>query len=106
VHSFCYVDDMVDGLIRLMNGEYIGPVNLGNPEEYTIKELADTVQSMIDPNAKVTYEPVPSDDPRKRKPDISKAKEHLNDWTPKIPLKEGLERTIKDFAKRQAAGDF
>jgi UDP-glucuronate decarboxylase len=104
--SFCYVDDMVEGLIRLMNGEYVGPVNLGNPEEYTIKQLADTVQEMVDPSATVTYEPVPSDDPRKRKPDISKAQLWLNNWTPKVGLKDGLSKTIKDFAKRQAAGDF
>lgn len=104
--SFCYVDDMVDGLIRLMNGEYVGPVNLGNPEEYTIKQLAETVQEMVDPQATVTYEPVPSDDPRKRKPDITKAQLHLDGWTPKVHLKEGLARTIKDFAMRQAAGDF
>lgn len=104
--SFCYVDDLVDGLIRLMNGEYIGPVNLGNPEEYTIKQLAETVQEMIDPTATVSYEPVPSDDPRKRKPDISKAQQYLDGWTPKVQLKEGLKMTIKDFAKRQAQGDF
>ena len=104
--SFCYVDDLVEGLIRLMNGDHIGPINLGNPEEYTIKQLAEQVQSMIDPTAKVTYEPVPSDDPRKRKPDISKAQEFLNNWTPKVQLKEGLAKTIADFKKSHDAGDF
>jgi len=104
--SFCYVDDLVEGLIRLMNGEHIGPINLGNPEEYTIKQLAEHVQRLVDPNASVKYEPVPSDDPRKRKPDISKAKEFLNDWTPKVQLEEGLQKTIKDFKARLEAGDF
>lgn len=97
---------MVDGLIRLMNGSYIGPLNLGNPEEYSIRQLAETVQAMVDPSAKVIYEPMPSDDPRKRKPDISKAQEYLDNWTPTIQLKEGLKRTIQDFAERQMAGDF
>jgi UDP-glucuronate decarboxylase len=104
--SFCYVDDLVEGLIRLMNGEHIGPINLGNPEEYTISQLAEHVQKLIDPNAAVKYEPVPSDDPRKRKPDISRAQEFLNGWTPKVQLVEGLTKTIADFKKRQASGDF
>ncbi len=104
--SFCYVDDLVEGLIRLMAGEHIGPINLGNPEEYTIKQLAEHVQHQIDPNATVKYEPVPSDDPRKRKPDISKAQEFLGGWTPKVQLVEGLKKTIADFKKRQDAGDF
>lgn len=105
--SFCYVDDMVEGLIRLMNGDYIGPVNLGNPEEYSIKQLAETVQAMVNPRGPpVTYEPVPSDDPRKRKPDISKAQQFLDGWAPTIQLKEGLQKTIDDFSKRKQAGDF
>jgi UDP-glucuronate decarboxylase len=104
--SFCYVDDLVEGLIRLMNGDYIGPVNLGNPEEYTIKELAEKVQNIIDPAAKVSYEACPSDDPRKRRPDISKAQEFLNGWTPQIKLDKGLKQTIEDFRKRKQQGDF
>lgn len=104
--SFCYVDDLVEGLIRLMNGDHIGPINLGNPEEYTIKHVAEQVQAMIDPSSKVTYEPVPSDDPRKRKPDISKAQEFLDNWTPKVQFKEGLEKTIADFKRRHDQGDF
>jgi UDP-glucuronate decarboxylase len=97
--SFCYVSDLVDGLIRLMNGEYIGPVNLGNPDEYTILELAQAVQNLIDPDAKIKFEPLPADDPRRRRPDITKAKTWLN-WTPTVPLSEGLKLTVEDFRDR------
>jgi len=100
--SFCYVSDMVTALISLMNGDYIGPVNLGNPGEYTIRQLADSVQQMINPDATVEYKPVPSDDPRRRKPDISKAKQYLR-WEPTVPLKDGLKLTIEDFSQRYAA---
>lgn len=103
--SFCYVDDLVDGLIRLMNGSYIGPVNMGNPGEYTIKQLASTVQELVNPNNEVVYKDVPSDDPRRRRPDISKAKQYLN-WEPKIDLKTGLQKTIDDFKQRHKNGDF
>jgi UDP-glucuronate decarboxylase len=97
--SFCYVSDLVEGLIRLMNGDFIGPVNLGNPEEYTILELAQTIQSMINPEVPLTYAPLPQDDPKRRKPDISRAQSHLN-WKPSVPLKEGLSLTIRDFRER------
>jgi UDP-glucuronate decarboxylase len=97
--SFCYVSDLVDGLYRLMNGNFIGPVNLGNPGEYTILQLAQTVQDMVNPEAALKFEPLPQDDPRRRKPDITRAQTHLG-WQPTIPLKEGLERTIADFRSR------
>ncbi|MEM6753307.1 MAG: UDP-glucuronic acid decarboxylase family protein [Cyanobacteria bacterium P01_C01_bin.38] len=97
--SFCYVDNLVDGLMRLMNGDHIGPINLGNPDEYTILELAQTVQNMVNPDAKINFEPLPSDDPRRRRPDITKAKTLLN-WEPTIPLQEGLKQTIEDFRER------
>ncbi|NJL88320.1 MAG: NAD-dependent epimerase/dehydratase family protein, partial [Leptolyngbyaceae cyanobacterium SM1_1_3] len=97
--SFCYVSDLVEGLMRLMNGEHTGPINLGNPDEYTILELAQTVQSMINPNAELKFEPLPQDDPRRRQPDITRAKTWLN-WEPTIPLKQGLELTIRDFKER------
>jgi UDP-glucuronate decarboxylase len=97
--SFCYVSDLVAGLMALMNNDYIGPVNLGNPGEYTILELAQTIQLMINPDAELVYKPLPEDDPRQRQPDITKAKHYLN-WQPTIPLKEGLQRTIEDFRKR------
>ena len=102
--SFCYVSDLVEGFIRLMNGDYIGPMNLGNPGEYTILELAQSVQKMINPDAELKFEPLPQDDPRRRQPDITKAKTMLG-WEPTVPLKEGLELTIADFKTRlEAAG--
>ncbi|OYQ62125.1 NAD-dependent dehydratase [Pseudanabaena sp. SR411] len=94
--SFCYVSDLVEGLMRLMNGSYIGPVNLGNPGEYTILQLAQTIQYMIDPTVELIFKPLPQDDPQRRQPDISQAKFHL-DWEPKVPLKEGLSKTIAYF---------
>ena len=97
--SFCYVDNLVDGLMRLMNGDHIGPINLGNPDEYTILQLAQTVQNKINPDVKIKFEPLPSDDPRRRRPDITKAKTLLN-WEPTIPLQEGLKQTIEDFRER------
>ena len=97
--SFCYVSDLVDGLIRLMNNDYIGPVNLRNPDEYTILQLAKAVQDLVNPDAQIKFEPLPSDDPRRRRPDITRAKTWLN-WEPSIPLEEGLKLTVEDFSKR------
>lgn len=97
--SFCYVDDMVDGLIRLMNGDSVGPINLGNPGEYTILELASTIQKLVNPGAQVVFKPLPSDDPKKRKPDITKATEILG-WEPKVALLDGLKPTVADFKER------
>jgi UDP-glucuronate decarboxylase len=98
--SFCYVDDLIDGLIRLMKApdDLIGPVNLGNPQEYTILQLASTVVDLIGSRSKVVHYPRPEDDPRQRRPDISKAQELLS-WQPRTPLKEGLVRTIEYFEK-------
>ncbi len=97
--SFCYVSDLVEGLMRLMNNDHIGPINLGNPDEYTILELAQSIQGMVNPDTEVQYKPLPQDDPRRRQPDITRAKELL-DWTPTIPLAKGLEHTIDDFRNR------
>jgi UDP-glucuronate decarboxylase len=97
--SFCYASDLVEGIMRLMNGDQIGPMNLGNPGEYTILELAQAVQQLVNPDAPLKYEPLPQDDPRRRKPDISKAKSWL-DWEPKVPLMDGLKLTIEDFRSR------
>jgi UDP-glucuronate decarboxylase len=98
--SFCYVDDLVDGLIRLMESEddVTGPINLGNPGEFSIKELAEKVVAMTGSGSKIVYEPLPQDDPTQRQPDITQAMEKL-DWEPKIALDEGLPRTIEYFRK-------
>ncbi len=97
--SFCYVSDLVDGLMRLMNGEHVGPVNLGNPDEYTILELAQAVQQMVAPETPIKFEPLPQDDPRRRKPDITRAQTWLG-WQPTVPLQEGLKLTVEDFRAR------
>lgn len=97
--SFCYVSDLVEGLMRLMNGDYVGPVNLGNPGEYTILQLAEEIQKRINPDADIQFQPLPQDDPMRRKPDITKAKTYL-DWEPTIPLAEGLDMMIEDFRNR------
>jgi UDP-glucuronate decarboxylase len=96
--SFCYVDDLVEGLIRLMESdeEVTGPVNLGNPGEFSIKELAEKVVSLVDNGSKIVYEPLPKDDPTRRQPDISQARKVLG-WEPNISLDEGLPKTVKFF---------
>uniref|UniRef100_A0ACD5TA64 Uncharacterized protein n=1 Tax=Avena sativa TaxID=4498 RepID=A0ACD5TA64_AVESA len=97
--SFQYVSDLVEGLMKLMEGEHIGPFNLGNPGEFTMLELAKVVQDTIDPNARIEFRENTQDDPHKRKPDITKAKELLG-WEPKIPLRDGLPLMVTDFRKR------
>ncbi|HRZ78161.1 MAG TPA: GDP-mannose 4,6-dehydratase, partial [Bacteroidales bacterium] len=96
--SFCYVDDLVEGLIRLMNSrdEFTGPVNLGNPAEFTILQLAQRIISLTGSSSSLVYRPLPSDDPMQRQPDISLAKRELG-WQPSIPLEEGLRKTIDYF---------
>jgi UDP-glucuronate decarboxylase len=86
-------------LMRLMNGDCIGPVNLGNPEEYTVLELAQKIQAMVNPKAEIQLKPLPLDDPRRRRPDITLAQKALH-WNPTVPLTEGLNRTIGDFRSR------
>ncbi|MDO8584973.1 MAG: SDR family oxidoreductase [bacterium] len=96
--SFCYVDDLVEGLVRLMNAEnFTGPVNLGNPREFTVLQLAKKVIAMTKSKSKIAKKPLPEDDPKKRKPDIALAKKVLR-WEPKVKLEEGLEKTIGYFA--------
>ncbi|KAL3626008.1 UDP-glucuronic acid decarboxylase 2 [Castilleja foliolosa] len=97
--SFQYVSDLVEGLMRLMEGEHVGPFNLGNPGEFTMLELAQVVQETIDPNAQIEFRPNTEDDPHKRKPDISKAKEQLG-WEPKVPLRKGLPMMVSNFRER------
>jgi UDP-glucuronate decarboxylase len=96
--SFCYVDDLIDGMIRLMRSpaDFIGPVNLGNPGEYTIRQLAEEVLRLTGSRSKITFKPLPSDDPVRRCPDISLAKTRL-DWKPMVPLEDGLKETIAYF---------
>lgn len=100
--SFCFVDDMVRGLIASMNGDHVGPINLGNPAEYTIKELAEKVMEEVGAEHRVEYRELPSDDPKRRQPDITRAKTLLG-WEPSIGLKEGLQRTVQDFKDRTQA---
>lgn len=96
--SFCYVDDLIDGIIKMMNsGEHVlGPVNLGNPSEFTILELAEKIISITKTKSKIVFKPLPKDDPTQRKPDISTAKKMLN-WEPKISLEKGLNKSIEYF---------
>ncbi|MBR4369576.1 MAG: SDR family oxidoreductase [Victivallales bacterium] len=104
--SFCYVDDLIEGMVRLMNtgDDVTGPVNVGNPGEFTIRELAEKVIELTGSKSKLVFKPLPQDDPRQRKPDITLAKKLLN-WEPKIPLSEGLKKTIEYFDKL-LAGKF
>lgn len=98
--SFCYVDDLIEGFCRMMSSadDITGPVNLGNPGEFTMLELAEKVLSFTGSKSKLVFKPLPQDDPKQRKPDISKAKQLL-DWQPKVPLDDGLKETIKYFKK-------
>src|SRR5437868_5721712 len=93
--SFCYVDDLVEGILRMMNGpdSFIGPVNLGNPDEFTIRELAEQVIELTGSNSKLIQQPLPEDDPTRRRPDITLAQKQLG-WSPTVKLRQGLEKTI------------
>ena len=97
--SFCYCDDLIEGFIRMMNqDETIGPMNIGNPREFTILELAEKVINLTGSQSKIIYEALPSDDPKQRQPDITQARQFL-DWEPKYSLDEGLKPTIAYFDK-------
>ena len=99
--SFCYVDDLIEVIIRMMASEddFVGPVNTGNPEEFTIRELADLVKEKINKDLKIVYKPLPADDPTQRRPDITLAKTKLN-WEPRIKISDGLDKTIEYFNRR------
>lgn len=103
--SFCYVDDLIEGFLQLMatGSEFTGPVNLGNPEEFTIRQLAEEVLQLTGSSSKLVFKPLPSDDPRQRQPDITLAKEALK-WQPRTQLKEGLVHTIAYFDKLISRG--
>jgi UDP-glucuronate decarboxylase len=109
--SFCYVDDLVEGIIRMMNvspDDFAGPVNLGNPGEFTMLELAELVLKITGSKSVIEHRPLPPDDPTQRRPDISLAKEKLEGWEPKIPLAEGLKKTIEyfdDYLRRKNANN-
>ena len=94
--SFQYVSDLVEGLVKLMNGDYDAPVNLGNPDEYSIKEFAEMIKEMTNSESKIEYLPKVADDPSQREPDIATAKRELN-WEPKMHVRDGLKKTIDYF---------
>ena len=98
--SFCYVDDLVKAMIKMMESrsDFTGPVNIGNPEEFSMLQLADLVIKMTGSKSKLVFEPLPQDDPRQRRPDISLAKQELS-WQPSIKLESGLEKTISYFSQ-------
>lgn len=96
--SFAYVTDLVEGLIKLMNSEETSPVNIGNPDEHTIKDFATIIKEMVGSNSKITHMPAVTDDPQRRRPNINKAKEKI-DWAPKVEMREGLKHTIAHFKK-------
>lgn len=98
--SFCYVDDMMEGFVRMMNSErgFTGPVNIGNPAEFTMLELAEKVVKLVGSKSRLVFHPLPTDDPRQRKPDISLAEEKLS-WTPRVDLEDGLKETVQYFRK-------
>ncbi|MFN5162105.1 MAG: UDP-glucuronic acid decarboxylase family protein [Cyanobacteriota bacterium] len=100
--SFCYVDDLIEGMIRLMNGNHAGPINIGNPGEFTIRQLAELVRDRINPSLELVTLPLPQDDPLQRQPVIDLARRELG-WEPKVPLEQGLEPTIAHFRARLAA---
>ncbi|MET0379016.1 MAG: UDP-glucuronic acid decarboxylase family protein [Spongiibacteraceae bacterium] len=105
--SFCYVDDLIDGLVRLMNsgGQLTGPVNIGNPGEFTVLELAQQILDLTESQSEIVFHPLPQDDPRQRQPDISMAREVLG-WEPTVPLATGLERTIEYFRMQIADANY
>ncbi len=103
--SFCYVSDLIEGMVRLMEHPTMtGPVNVGNPNEFTIRELAEQVVAQSGSKSKIVVKPLPSDDPKQRQPDITLAKKELG-WTPKVELKQGLEKTIAYFDKLLSSGE-
>jgi dTDP-glucose 4,6-dehydratase len=102
--SFCYVDDLIEGIFRLLFSDYSQPVNIGNPDEITLKDFAEEILSITGNKVRIIYKPLPTDDPKQRKPDITKANELL-DWTPKVNRSEGLKITY-DYFKSLAPDEW
>ncbi|HVN39255.1 MAG TPA: UDP-glucuronic acid decarboxylase family protein [Myxococcota bacterium] len=96
--SFCYVDDLVEGILRLLRSDYVGPVNIGNPKEMSLREMAETIVELCRSQSRIVYRPLPPDDPKVRRPDISLARRVLDGWEPRVPVRDGLERTRDYFA--------
>jgi dTDP-glucose 4,6-dehydratase len=99
--SFCYVSDLIEGIYRLMNSDEHEPTNIGNPQEITLLEFAERVRALVGANVPIVFKPLPQDDPKRRCPDISKAKRLLN-WEPKVNLEQGLQLTYEFFRKQLA----
>ncbi len=98
--SFCYVSDLVEGVVRLLHSAEPEPVNIGNPAEMTILQFAEAINALTGNPAGVVRQPLPVDDPKQRRPDIGKARRVLDDWEPVVPLEQGLAATVADFRKR------
>jgi dTDP-glucose 4,6-dehydratase len=101
--SFCYVDDLVEGIFRLLHCDYVGPVNIGNPNEMSLRSMAETIVELCKSDSKIVSRPLPPDDPKVRRPDITLAQKVLDGWEPRVPVREGLERT-RDYFKKELAG--
>ncbi|HEY8369358.1 MAG TPA: NAD-dependent epimerase/dehydratase family protein, partial [Thermodesulfobacteriota bacterium] len=101
--SFCYVDDLVEGIYRLLHSDYVGPVNLGNPEERTVLEFAERVKRLTGSTSRIVFKPLPVDDPKVRRPDITLARRLLG-WEPRVDIDDGLRATIEYYRSRGMAG--
>jgi len=102
--SICYIDDLVDGIFKLLMSDYVYPINLGNPDEVTILQLAQEIKELTGSKSKIVFKPLPPDDPKVRRPDITKAREILG-WEPKVPRSEGLKRTLEYFKQKLGTVD-
>ena len=102
--SFCYVDDLVEGIVRLLDSDLHEPVNIGNPEEWTVLQMAEAIRRLVGGGTPIAHEPLPVDDPKVRQPDIGIARKHLG-WSPRTPIDDGLARTLADFRRRLASAN-
>jgi nucleoside-diphosphate-sugar epimerase len=102
--SFCFVNDLVEGIVRLLRSEYDGPVNIGNPQEMSVLNFAKLIIQLTDSKSKIVFKPLPVDDPKVRQPDITLARRVLNNWEPRVSLEDGLQQTIAYFADKVHKG--